>query len=65
LKSSQPSQLLTPQQLAEYLQKPPKTLAEWRSRGVGPKYLKPGGHDVRYRLSDVEAWLDEQGAGVT
>jgi predicted DNA-binding transcriptional regulator AlpA len=33
-----------------------KTWANWRSQGIGPKYLKLRGH-VRYRRSDVDAWL--------
>jgi predicted DNA-binding transcriptional regulator AlpA len=32
------------------------TLRRWRSQGKGPRFLKLGGA-VRYRLSDVEAWL--------
>lgn len=31
------------------------TLATWRSRGHGPKFVKVGGR-VLYRLSDVVAW---------
>lgn len=53
-------QLGTPEEVADYLQLPPKTLAEWRSRGLGPKYHKVGRH-VRYRWTDVEKWLDAQG----
>ncbi len=33
----------------------PKTLDRWRQRGVGPLFLKIGGHVV-YRLIDVEAY---------
>jgi predicted DNA-binding transcriptional regulator AlpA len=35
---------------------PEKTWAQWRYQGIGPKYLKLRGH-VRYRRSDVDAWL--------
>jgi hypothetical protein len=50
----------TTEEVAAYLKDvPPKTLAEWRSRGIGPRYLKVGRH-VRYRWSDVEAWLASQ-----
>lgn len=31
------------------------TLANWRSNGSGPKYLKIGGR-VLYRRADIEAW---------
>jgi hypothetical protein len=33
----------------------PKTLDRWRQRGVGPLFLKLGGHVV-YRLIDIEAY---------
>jgi Helix-turn-helix domain len=52
----------TPAEVAGYLQKPEKTLAEWRYRGIGPRYLAVG-RDVRYRWSDVDAWLAAQERG--
>ena len=48
--------LLTPEQLAEWLILPTATLTQWRSRRVGPRYLRVGRH-IRYRASDVERWL--------
>ena len=36
-----------------------KTLANWRSAGKGPEYVKVGGR-VRYRWSAVNAWLAER-----
>jgi hypothetical protein len=38
----------------------PKTLANWRSLGIGPPFLKYGGRlgPVRYRLADLLAWRD-------
>ena len=54
------TEILTPRQLSEYLGGiPEKTLSNWRSRRLGPVPIKLGGH-VRYRLTDVEAWLAEQ-----
>lgn len=38
------------------------TLQHWRSRGGGPPFIKVG-HYVRYRLSDVDEWLNERKAG--
>jgi predicted DNA-binding transcriptional regulator AlpA len=35
------------------------TLANWRWRGYGPPFLKIG-RRVEYRVSDIEAWRDEQ-----
>jgi predicted DNA-binding transcriptional regulator AlpA len=56
-------ELVTAADLADELQIPEKTLAQWRYLGRGPKFLKLGAH-VRYRRSDVDAWLaaSEQGA---
>ncbi len=54
-----PHEILTLQEVAEYLRIPAATL--YRQRYVG---VKPGslgfrcGRHVRYRRSDLEAWLD-------
>lgn len=58
--SAAPEQLATPEQVADYLQIPVKTLAEWRSRGIGPNYKKPGGRHVRYNWVDVQEWINTQ-----
>lgn len=52
-------ELLTPQVLAEGLGVPVQTLYVWRTKGAGPRAIKVGRH-LRYRRSDVEAWLDAQ-----
>ncbi len=49
-------------EVAKHLSMPPKTLAEWRSRGTGPRYLKIGRH-VRYRWADVLAWEESRLVG--
>ena len=41
---------------AKYLGHSPKTLAQWRSQGKGPRSLKRGGR-VFYRLDDLRQWL--------
>lgn len=51
--------LLTPQDLAEYLGVPLKTLYAWRYRNQGPTALRVGRH-LRYRRSDVEQWIDRR-----
>lgn len=38
------------------------TLATWRSRGNGPKYVKCGGR-VLYRLADIEAYEHKNSRG--
>lgn len=52
-------QLMSPAQLAEYLAVPVTSLYQWRVHGVGPRGIRVGRH-VRYRRSDVEAWLNAQ-----
>lgn len=42
---------------ASYIDKPERTLTQWRYLGEGPPYIKVGG-SVRYRRSDVDAWLE-------
>lgn len=46
----------------DYLKVPPKTLRQWRYLNQGPRYVKVGRH-VRYRRSDVDAWLSRQSRG--
>lgn len=36
---------------------PPRTLAQWRYLGRGPRYYKLGSH-VRYRLADLDRWAE-------
>lgn len=55
--------LATPEEVAAYLQRPLKTLAEWRSRGRGPRYLKLENGQVRYDWADVRTWLLSQRRG--
>lgn len=49
--------LLTPRDLAAYLDRTVAALAQLRFRGTGPTYTTAGGR-VRYRWVDVRAWLD-------
>lgn len=42
---------------ARYLGLPPRTLEQWRYLGRGPAFVKLGDRHVRYRKSDVDAWL--------
>lgn len=49
--------LLTPEEVSEILGGvPPATLKRWRTQRTGPVVLHIGRH-VRYRRSEVEAWL--------
>lgn len=55
-----PTNLLKPKDAAEYLNFTLSALAAWRCRGGGPKYLKVNGKDVRYRLTDLDIWIEER-----
>ena len=57
-------QLAEPQQVADYLQVPVKTLAQWRYIGTGPRFVRIG-RFVRYRWADVEKWLVAQSRSST
>ena len=52
--------LLLPGELAELFQVEVKTLEAWRSRGLGPRFVKLGGREVRYRPRDVLEWLEKR-----
>jgi hypothetical protein len=52
------NQLLTPRELEAHIQVPLGTLEQWRYRGVGPPYLRLANGRIRYRVADVERWLD-------
>ena len=54
--------LLSPQQLAGFLQIPVKTLYQWHYLGTGPAALRIGRH-LRYRRSSVARWLALVGEG--
>jgi predicted DNA-binding transcriptional regulator AlpA len=49
----------TQEQAAAYLGLKPSTLAAWRHKGRGPKYLKIG-RSCFYREADIEEWLNQQ-----
>ena len=49
--------LSTPQ-AADYLGISPRTLEDWRFRGGGPVFRKIGKRLVRYRVDDLDAFLE-------
>lgn len=51
-------QLVLPQTVADYLGTTTGNLAQMRYRGTGPKFVKLGHRAIRYRWSDVEAWVE-------
>ena len=52
-------ELLTDQQVSRISGVTPKTLANWRCKGVGPVFCKVG-HHIRYRPEDVNAFLNSR-----
>jgi excisionase family DNA binding protein len=57
--SDDPGHLLSPQELADYLNVPIATLYSWRHAGDGPPGFRVGKH-VRYRWIDVQEWVQDQ-----
>ncbi len=51
---------MTPKQAGAYLKTPVSTLADWRLKGIGPKFARCGGRHVRYRKKWLDQWLDAQ-----
>jgi len=56
--------LMTPQEVADFLAVPVLTLQTWRAKRKGPRVYRVGRH-VRYRVADVEEWLDAQHKGAS
>ena len=52
-------QLMTINDLADYLKVPTATIYYWRHEGVGPPTLKVR-RALRYRRRDVDTWLEQQ-----
>lgn len=57
----QETRMLTSKQVAEQLNVTEWCLRNWRHLGTkGPKFLKIEGGSIRYRQTDVDAWLNKQ-----
>jgi predicted DNA-binding transcriptional regulator AlpA len=57
-----PSPLLTTSQVAEILHLAKVTVATYRMKGKGPVFIRMG-KAIRYRLSDLQAWMDANAVG--
>lgn len=51
-------EVISEKEVAKWLKLSPITLRNWRNQGKGPPYVKMG-RSVRYRVSDIEKFLDE------
>lgn len=54
-----PDQYLTLRQVAEVLQKPEKTVRDWRLKGEGPPFFKVG-QQLRCDPADLRAYIAAQ-----
>ncbi|WBL19199.1 helix-turn-helix transcriptional regulator [Citricoccus sp. NR2] len=50
--------LLKPDVVAGYLGTTTANLSQWRYKGTGPKFIKLGHRAIRYRMEDVNAWIE-------
>ena len=62
--SDRSSELLTAEAAAERLLIAAGTLANWRVLGGGPPFVRVG-RSIRYRVADLDAWLDARTARST
>lgn len=58
LPALQPGDLLAADELAALLDVSTITLANWRSTGKGPRFVKVGKRMVRYHRADVMAFIE-------
>lgn len=56
----QSDELLTSKATAQLLGYAPGTLENLRAQGRGPKWMRINGRSIRYRRSDIDAWLADQ-----
>ena len=54
--------LLKPRETAAYLGSSVSALSQYRALGIGPLYFKIG-KMVRYRISDIDKWLEDKKNG--
>lgn len=56
--------LISIEELSEYLNVPTRALHDWRLAGCGPRAVHVG-RQLRYFITDVNEWLQEQREDVT
>ena len=54
--------LLDPNEAARSLNLSPGTLANWRCRGIGPRFIRVGigKARIKYRREDLASWIDQR-----
>lgn len=58
-----PADLLSELEVSASLKISPQTLRNWRAKGEGPRFVKIGKRVVRYRRSDVDAFIETGPSG--
>jgi predicted DNA-binding transcriptional regulator AlpA len=58
--SAQAADLLTEAETAPVVRLSPKTLANMRSRGEGPPYVRISNRAIRYSRRQVERWVADR-----
>ena len=51
--------LLTEKDVGHLLNLTPSCLQAWRLKGDGPPFIRISGRCIRYRHTDVEAWIED------
>jgi len=54
-------ELLNTSTVARMLGISPRTLKDWRCKERGPKWISIGKNTVRYRMADVEQFINQRG----
>jgi predicted DNA-binding transcriptional regulator AlpA len=58
--SRHPDDLLTTGETATVTHFSPRTLENWRRKGIGPKFVRIGGRGVRYRWGDIVEYANSR-----
>ena len=59
---SNPPQIMTSREAAQFLSVTDETMLRWRKDGVGPSYSQPNSRIVRYLHNDLVSWMKEHQA---
>lgn len=50
--------LLSVRETADYLGTSPGNIYQWIAQGIGPRHIRIGSRSIRYRLSDLDKYID-------
>lgn len=56
---SNPPQVMTSREAAQFLSVTDETMFRWRKDGTGPSYSQPNSRVVRYLRDDLIKWIEE------